>query len=80
MRSEADAPRSLRDLDLEVEVAGRDWMRRRREEKLQAEANRHGGGFPPERTHSGPATAGSDAPAHGLRRGRTGGVARTRSR
>ena len=37
---------SLRELELEVEAEGREWMRRRLEEKLQAHANRHGGVFP----------------------------------
>jgi hypothetical protein len=63
MSSEADVPRSLRDLELEVEAEGREWMRRRLEEKLQAEAHRHGGVFPPERTQSASPAAGADAPA-----------------
>ena len=28
MSSEADVPRSLREMELEVEAAGREWMRR----------------------------------------------------
>jgi hypothetical protein len=44
-------------MELEVETEGREWMRRRLEEKLQAEANRHGGVFPPERTQSAPSAA-----------------------
>jgi hypothetical protein len=67
MSSEADAPRTLRAMELEVETEGREWMRRRLEEKLQAEANRHGGVFPPERPQSAPPAAGADAPAHRLR-------------
>jgi hypothetical protein len=63
-----------------VEVEGREWMRRRLEEKLQAEANRHGGVFPPRRTQSAPSAAGNPAPAHGLRRDHAAGVARKRSR
>lgn len=46
MSLEYDAPRSLRDLEQEVEAKGREWMRRRLEEKLQAEAFRHGGVSP----------------------------------
>ena len=65
MNTETDGLRSLRDMELEVEAEGREWMRRRLEEKLQAEANRHGGVFPPERTQSSPPAAGGDAPAHG---------------
>jgi len=73
MSSEIDAPRSLRDLELEVEAEGREWMRRRLEEKLQAEAHRHGGVFPPERAQSAPSAADTHAAAHRLR---SGGAAR----
>lgn len=37
---------SLRKLELKVEAEGREWMRRRLEEKLQVQADRHGGVFP----------------------------------
>ena len=80
MSSEAEAPRSLREMEQAVETEGREWMRRRLEEKLQAEANRHGGVFPPERTQGAPSAAGADAPAHGLRSGGSERVARKRSR
>ena len=79
MSSETDAPRSLREMELEVEVEGREWMRRRLEEKLQAEATRYGGVFPPERTQSAPPAAGADALAHRLRPGDPGRVARKKS-
>ena len=79
MSSETETPRSLREMELEVEAEGREWMRRRLEEKLQAEANRHGGVFPPERTQGVASAAAADATAHRLRRGRAGGVARTKS-
>ena len=79
MSSEADVPRSLREMELEVEAEGREWMRRRLEEKLQAEADRHGGVFPPEPTQGVASAARADAGAHGVRRGRAGGVARTKS-
>jgi hypothetical protein len=46
MSSEADAPCSLREMELEVEAEGREWMRRRLEEKLQARAHRQGEAFP----------------------------------
>ena len=65
MNSETDGPRSLRDMELEVEAEGREWMRHRLEQKLQAEVNRHGGVFPPERTQRPSPAAGGDAPAHG---------------
>ena len=46
MHSENQAPRSLREIETEVLAEGREWTRRRLEEKLQAEADRHGGVFP----------------------------------
>jgi hypothetical protein len=46
----------LRDIELEVEAEGREWMRRRLQERLQAEADREGSVFPPERTED-PASA-----------------------
>jgi hypothetical protein len=36
-------------MELEVEVEGREWMRQRLEQKLQAEADREGRVFPPQR-------------------------------
>lgn len=80
MNSETDGPRSLREMELAVEAEGREWMRRRLEEKLQAEANRHGGVFPPRRTQSSPSAAANPAAAHGLRRDYAEGVARKKSR
>lgn len=41
-------PRSLREMEEEVLEEGREWMRQRLEKKLQEEANRHGGVFPPQ--------------------------------
>jgi hypothetical protein len=79
MSSETDGPRSLREMELEVEAEGREWMRRRLEEKLQAEVNRHGGVFPPERTQGVASPPAEDAPAHRLRGRRLGGVARAKS-
>lgn len=76
MSSETETPRTLRAMELEVEVEGREWMRRRLEGTLQAEANRHGGVFPPERTQGVASLPTDDASAHRLRRGRTGRVAR----
>jgi hypothetical protein len=80
MNSEAKPGPSLRDMELEVEAEGREWMRRRLEAKLQAQADKDGAIFPPQRTQSTPSAAGVDATAHGLRRGRTAGVARKKSR
>ena len=48
----SDQPRRknvLREMELEVEVEGREWMRQRLEQKLQAEADREGRVFPPQR-------------------------------
>lgn len=78
MNSEPDRPRSLREMERAVEAEGREWMRRRLEAELQAEANRHGGVFPPQRTQSPPSAAGNHAPAHRLRPGGSAGVARKR--
>jgi hypothetical protein len=78
MSSETEMPRSLREMELEVEVEGREWMRHRLEEKLQAEANRHGGVFPPERAQGVASAAAADAPTQRVRHRRAGGVARAR--
>ena len=80
MSLEADRPRSLREMELAVEAEGREWMRRRLEEKLQAEADRHGGIFPPERLQGVASAVRADASAHGVWRGRVGRVARTKPR
>jgi len=71
---------SLREMEMEVEAEGREWMRQRLQQKLQEEANRHGGVFPPERSQGLASASGDDASAQRLRRGRTGGVARQKSR
>ena len=47
MNSETSAQNILRDLELEVEAEGREWMRRRLEEKLQAQVEEKGAIFPP---------------------------------
>lgn len=74
MSLEGNRVRTLRELELEVEAEGREWMRRRLAEKVQAEADRHGGVFPPERTQSVASPTAADASAHGLRADRVGGV------
>lgn len=68
MNSEQQPPRSLREIELAVEAEGREWMRKRLEEELQKEADRHGGVFPPEQPTSRPSAKTQDAPA---RRGRS---------
>ena len=46
MNSENQPVRSLREIEMEVLEEGREWTRRRLEQKLQEEATRHGGVFP----------------------------------
>lgn len=58
---------SLRELELEVEAEGREWMRQRLEEKLQQEAERDGTIFPPQ-PKKGPAAAAKSAAAKNRRR------------
>lgn len=60
---------SLREIEMEVEAEGREWMRRRLEERLQREADRANAVFPPQpKEGSSPAPKGA-APAHRRRRG-----------
>jgi hypothetical protein len=80
LNSEQSAPRSLRDLEMEVLAEGREWTRQRLEQKLQEEADRHGGVFPPERAQSVASSTGEDAPTDGVRVDRTGGVVRPKSK
>jgi len=80
MKLETDGPGFLREMELEVEAEGREWMRQRLEQRLQAEATRHGGVFPPKRTQRSASAAGESASADGLWNGRPEGVARRRSR
>ena len=54
MTPESNEGRSLRDIELEVLEEGREWTRRRLEQKLQEEANRQGGVFPPQRQKGSP--------------------------
>ena len=49
MSDQAQRNRSLREIELEVEAEGREWMRQRLEERLQQEADRDGKVFPPQR-------------------------------
>jgi hypothetical protein len=80
MSPEGSRPRTLRELELEVEAEGREWMRRRLEEKVQAEAVRYGGVFPPERSQGMASETAEDASAHGVRADRPGRVVRPRSK
>ncbi len=48
MSEQPQRKRTLREMELEVEAEGREWMRQRLEEKLQREANRESAVFPPQ--------------------------------
>ena len=69
MSDQTQRRRSLRELELEVEAEGREWMRQRLEEKLQKEAERDGTIFPPQ-PKKGPAAAAKSAAAKNRRRRR----------
>lgn len=69
MKSEQPRPRSLREIELAVEAAGREWMRQRLQEELQKEADLQGGVFPPERSLRRASAQALDADADRCRRG-----------
>ena len=75
MNSDKPATRSLRDIELEVLEEGREWTRRRLEQRLQQEADRQGGVFPPQRSKGTSPEKRSDESTHGRRRGKGGGLA-----
>lgn len=52
MSEQAPGRNRLIEIELEVLAEGREWMRRRVEEKLQQEAERDGRVFPPQRQES----------------------------
>ena len=76
MNSDKSAGNSLREMELEVEAQGREWMRQRLQEQLQARVEKDGAIFPPERTKSAPSKKRTDAIAHQFRHGGAEGVAR----
>ena len=59
---------SLRELELEVEAEMREWGRKRLQEKLQEQADRHGRVFPPEPPPDVARPPTDDAAAHQRRR------------
>jgi hypothetical protein len=63
MNSDNPEVRSLREIEMEVLAEGREWMRQRLQEKLQAEAARHGGVFPPQRPQGVASAKPTDASA-----------------
>jgi len=64
MKSEKPPVRSLREIELEVLEEGREWTRRRLEQRLQQEANRQGGVFPPERSKGASSAKRANAATH----------------
>jgi hypothetical protein len=48
---------------MEVMAEGREWTRQRLQQRLQEEADRHGGVFPPEQKQSGASAQSTDADA-----------------
>jgi hypothetical protein len=73
-------PRSLREIELEVELEGREWTRRRLQQRLQEEANRLGGTFPPDPTTGGASANSTDDPANPIRERKSGGRPRSGSK
>jgi hypothetical protein len=63
MNTEPEQPRTLREIELEVMAEGREWTRKRLQQRLQEEADRQGGVFPPEPKPDGPSAPSSAAAA-----------------
>lgn len=64
MKAETTRPRSLREIEMEVEAEGREWTRQRLQQRLQAEAGQHGEVFPPQRPAAGASAHPADATSH----------------
>lgn len=69
MKIEPERPRTLREIELEVLAEGREWTRQRLQQRLQEEADRQGGVFPPKPPRAGASASASDAAADGSRGG-----------
>ena len=69
MNTEPERPRTLREIELEVMAEGREWTRKRLQQRLPEEADRRGGVFPPEPKRGGASAQSSDAAADGSRGG-----------
>ena len=78
MTSDNERPQSLREIEMEVLEEGREWTRRRLEQKLQEEANRQGGVFPPQRQKGSPPAKAIDESAKRGGPNKARGVARAR--
>lgn len=64
MNMKQTRPQSLREIENEVMAEGREWTRQRLQQRLQEEANRHGGVFPPQREGGKPSAQPPDADAN----------------
>jgi hypothetical protein len=80
MTSENNRGRSLREIELEVLEEGREWTRQRLEQKLQEEANRQGGFFPPQQKERPAWAKAAHDSEKRRRRGKVGGLLRPRPR
>jgi len=69
MSDQAQPKLSLREIELEVESEGREWMRRRLEERLQREADRDNAVFPPQPTQGASSAQKGATAAHRRRPG-----------
>lgn len=65
MDNDSRGPRSLREMEEEAIEEGREFARKRLQEKLQEEANRHGGVFPPQRKKDVASAKKPSGDAHG---------------
>jgi hypothetical protein len=63
MNTKPTGPRPLREIESEVMAEGREWTRKRLEQRLQEEADRHGGVFPPQPKPGGASAESSAADA-----------------
>ncbi len=63
MNPEPERPRTLREIEMEVMAEGREWTRKRLQQRLQEAADRQGGVFPPELQRAGASAQASDAAA-----------------
>ena len=68
MNSDSLRPRPLREIEIEVEAEGREWMRQRLQQKLQQQADTCGEHFPPQWSASASPTPARHAPAQRRRR------------
>ena len=67
-RSNKAESKSLREIEMEVLEEGREWTRRRLEQRLQQEADRQGGILPPQRSKGPSSAQREDGPSDGSRK------------